>query len=65
MTGYFSKVWDGLDMIWASFSFLERYYTVVALLWVLAIIIRLMIRSRREEEPVPVRVVNLPGPQES
>lgn len=61
MLEYFAKVWDGLDMIWTSLSFLERYYTIVAFVWVAVLIVRLIARPRGPEMVlVPVR---LPDPE--
>jgi hypothetical protein len=59
VTAYFSKVWDGLDMTWSAFTFLERYYTVVALIWLAALILRLILRRPAD------RIVLIPTPPES
>lgn len=60
MIEYFSKWWDGLDMVWTSLSYLERYYTLVFVIWALSLILRLIVR-RRSDAPVPVLLVQAPA----
>lgn len=65
MLDYFSKIYDALDMLWTSFGYMERYYTMVILIWLGSLIVRLLWRRDNQRVLIVRSTETQADPQES